>query len=207
MEINSRILQKAGIGVETAQRFAAVLPAVLGRFNIDTPRRAGTFLAQCAVESGNFTRLSENLVYSTPERLMRVWPRRFRDRASALPYVRRPERLANAVYARRLGNGPEESGDGWAYRGRGLIQLTGRVNYRQAADALARPYVEEPELVAGACDAALTAAWFWYMNGCNALADKGDVDGTTRKINGPAMLGAAVRRQRAAELLRLLETS
>ena len=197
-------LVAAGIGPTAARRFQPVLAGALARFGIETPRRVAAFLAQCHVESAGFTALEENLMYSSAARLTQVWPSRFPDAGAATPFVRNPQRLANLVYANRNGNGPLESGDGWRYRGRGLKQLTGRANYRDAARATGRPYVENPALVQEPDDAVLTAAWFWQAKGCNELADRWEIDGITRRVNGPAMLQAPQRRRRSAEMLRAL---
>lgn len=204
MFVTSEYLARAGLGTQVAARFVEAMEAVVRRFEIDRPVRLAAFLAQCHAESARFTRLSENLNYMTAARLMKVWPSRFRTAASAAPYIRNPEALANLVYAGRLGNGSVGSGDGWRYRGRGLIQLTGKANYREAATALGRPYVESPNLVAEPMDACLTAAWFWQMRGCNPLADRGDIDGITRRINGPAMLDSGGRRRQTERFMAAL---
>ncbi len=156
-----------------ARDIAAWIPPIneaLGRFAINSPERAAAFLAQIAHESGELKRLSENLSYSA-ERLMAVWPKRFPTLKKARAYERKPEKLANHVYAKRLGNGDEASGDGWRYRGRGLIQLTGRGNYRAAAQAIGLPLEKSPELLETPAVAALSAAWFWSTRGLNELAD------------------------------------
>jgi putative chitinase len=149
----------------------------LERFGITTADRLAAFLAQVAHESAGFTRLEENLNYSA-KRLTAVWPRRFPTLESAHPYEHQPERLANLVYARRLGNGDADSGDGWRYRGRGLIQLTGRGNYRLCGQALALPLEAEPDQLLQPQIAALAAAQFWHSRGLNELADdrSGDDD-------------------------------
>lgn len=203
MDISVDQLRQLGMSVAVATRFAPHLPAAFQRFAINTPQRAAAFLAQCHVESAAFTRLTENLNYRSIARLRAVWPSRFRSEAAAAPYLGNPERLANRVYAGRLGNGPESSGDGWRFRGRGLKQLTGRDNYTRAAAALGRPYVQQPELLEQPADAVLTAAWYWHSNGLNALADTGNHDGITRRVNGPAMLAAADRRNHTQRLLTL----
>jgi len=154
----------------TPALWVSVLNPAIARFEIDTSARVAAFLAQIAHESDEFHHLVENLSYSAP-RLMQVWPRRFPTLASARRYERSPARLANVVYGNRLGNRPPSSGDGWRYRGRGLIQLTGRGNYRTAALALDLPLEDHPELVETPEVAALTAAQFWYSRGLNALAD------------------------------------
>jgi putative chitinase len=204
MNITVQQLVAAGIPPTQARQFQPALEPALQRFAITTPRRVAAFLAQCHVESAGFSRLEENLFYTTPARIAAVWPSRFRTAAEAAPFARNPERLANRVYANRLGNGPESSGDGWRFRGRGLKQLTGRTNYADAARALQRPYVTEPDLVRAPADAVLTAAWFFARSGCNTLADAGQWDAITRRVNGPAMLAAAERRRRTTQALAAL---
>lgn len=202
MNLSIQHLIAAGIGLTQARAFHPHLASTLTRFGIINPARAAAFLAQCHVESQGFSRLEENLMYTTAARIARVWPSRFPTPADAAPYARNPERLANRVYAGRIGNGPEASGDGWRFRGRGLKQLTGRANYARAAEALARPYLSDPGLVREPEHAVLTAAWFWETNDCNALADSGRIDTITRRVNGPAMLEAAQRRRRTLQALR-----
>lgn len=171
------------------------------RFDITTPARLAAFLAQTAHESAGYRRLSENLNYGAAG-LMKTWPRRFPTIESALPYARKPQKIASYVYANRNGNGPDLPGDpansdGWRFRGRGLIQLTGRANYRGAALALQLPLEAYPDQVAGRDVAALTAAHFWSSRGCNPLADSGtleDFDAITQKING-GQTGQADRRE------------
>jgi len=150
--------------------WARPLNAAMKRFEISTPARAAAFLAQAAHESGQLRWLVERLGYSAP-RLMAVWPRRFPTLAIAQAYANAPERLANFVYANRLGNGDVASGDGWRYRGRGIFQLTGRGNYRRIGEALGLPLEDEPERVEQPEIAALTAAQFWQSHGLNELAD------------------------------------
>jgi putative chitinase len=183
-----------GVSPTQARLFADPLRAAMELHDIGTPRRQAAFIAQCMIESARFTRLEENLFYTTPARIRMVWPSRFKAAYEAEPYARNPKALANRVYAGRNGNGDEASGDGWRYRGRGLFQLTGRANYEQAGLALGRPYVATPDAVAQPSDACLTAAWFWHSRGCNQMVDDGAFDATTRAINGPAMLHAAERR-------------
>jgi len=153
------------------------------KFDISTPERQACFLGQCAHESGGFTALSENLNYSAAS-LCRVWPKRFPTISDGQNCERNPEKIANKVYASRMGNGDEESGEGYAYRGRGLIQLTGKSNYEACGKALGVDLVENPDLVATPQYAALSAGWFWNKNKLNAYADKGDMEGLTKKING-----------------------
>lgn len=195
MNITFGTLLAAGIAPTPARAFADPLAAACARFDINTPARIAGFVAQCRAESAGFTALEENLYYTSPERIRRIFPSTVPDLEVAARIARNAKALANRVYGGRLGNGPESSGDGWRFRGRGLKQLTGRFNYTQAAIALDRPYVEHPGLVAEPEGACLTAAWFWYQHGCNVFADSSQWDAITRVVNGPAMLQAAARRQ------------
>lgn len=164
-------------GVPTPAVWTGALSEAMDRFAISTPARAAAFLAQIAHESGELRRLVENLSYSA-DRLMVVWPKRFPTLASAEPYERQPEKLANYVYASRLGNGDTASGDGWRFRGRGLLQITGRGNYRACGLALPFPLEVQPELLVAPPIASLAAGQFWRSRGCNELADNnaGDND-------------------------------
>lgn len=191
----------AGIGATQARLFEPCLAAAWTRFEITTPQRQAAFVAQCAHESRNFTALEEGLFYRTPERICAIFRGSVPDLQVAWPLACNPQALANHVYANRLGNGDPASGDGWRYRGRGLIQLTGRANYARAAAALGRPYLDEPDLVAQPSDSCLTAAWFWSQSKLNALADALRIDAITRAINGPAMVGAKERRDLFATAL------
>jgi putative chitinase len=188
-------LVSAGLPPTQARLFLEPLRAACARFDITTPARLGAFIGQCRVESADFTVLEENLWYTTPERLLRVFPSRVRSLEQAVTLTRNPQRLANLVYAGRLGNGDVDSGDGWRFRGRGLKQLTGRDNYADAGVALGRPYTTLPDLVSAPTDAALTAAWYWHSTKCNLLADAWNIDAITRAVNGPAMLQAGRRAQ------------
>jgi len=147
-----------------------VLNDAMDRFDVRTLHRVAVFLAQIAHESDEFRRVVENLNY-TAKRLMQVWPKRFTSLAKARRYERQPKKLANYVYANRLGNGDDASGDGWRFRGRGLLQITGRGNYGATALALALPLEDHPELLEQPDVAALSAAQFWKSRGLNELAD------------------------------------
>lgn len=151
-------------------------------FEIDTPARVAAFLAQCAHESSGFVRLEENMNYSA-SRLLAVFPRYFTPE-QAINYAYHREAIANRVYANRLGNGDEASGDGWKYRGRGLIQLTGATNYRRCGLELKINLHAFPDLLIEPTFAAHSAAWFWHDRGCNDFVDAGDFEGLTRRING-----------------------
>ena len=162
------------------------LNQAMDRFEINTNTRAAAFLAQLAHESGQLNRLVENLNYSA-ERLMQVWPKRFPTMDKAKQYARNPEKLANFVYANRLGNGDEASGDGWMFRGRGLIQVTGRSNYETGGKALDLPLDSNPDLLIEFDPAALSAAQFWQSRGLNEIADTGSDSSfvtITKRING-----------------------
>jgi putative chitinase len=166
-------------------KFAQALDEAADRYSITSTLRAAHWLGQLAHESGGFARVVENLNYSA-DGLMRTWPSRFPTKAIADAYARQPEKIANKVYADRIGNGPEASGDGWRFRGRGLIQLTGKTNYHEASLAIYEDnrLLDRPELVEMPEAAALTAGWFWHRKGLNALADKNDTLAITKKVNG-----------------------
>ncbi len=169
----------------------AALTVPLGKAGLATPRCVAAFLGQCSVESGEFRSMEEDLSYSAA-RLCQVWPSRFPNVEAAEACALRPEVLANRVYANRMGNGDEASGDGWQFRGRGLIQITGRTAYTRFAQAMNMPLdqaVEHAATLAGAVDSAI---WFWSINQLNTLANSWSVDQITQKING-GMTGAAER--------------
>ena len=159
------------------------LQETFDRYDMHTPKRQAAFVGQCAHESNNFTVLEENLNYSAAG-LHATWPKRFPTLESAQAYHRQPEKIANKVYANRMGNGEEDSGEGWLYRGRGLIQLTGKTNYTLAGDALMVDFIYSPDLILAPKYAALTAGWFWAKNNLNRLADTESWEALTRKING-----------------------
>jgi len=151
------------------------------KYNISTTQRQASFIGQCQHESNNFRTLEENLHYSA-DGLMRTWPSRFPSRDVAEQFANNPEKIANKVYAGRMGN--TEDGDGWAYHGRGLIQLTGRDNYTAAAQSLGYSYIDNPELLLQPKHAVLTAGWFWNKKGLNELADAQEYGQMTKRING-----------------------
>jgi putative chitinase len=162
--------------------FAPAIAAACDEFEITTPRRYAAFLSQIAVESENLSRLVENLNYSA-KGLLRVFHSHFDDEDDAADYDRQPERIANRVYADRMGNGDEESGDGWRFRGRGLIQLTGKDNYAECGEALGVDLLSAPDYLESPEGAARSAAWFWSRHGINAYADKADFDGICDLVN------------------------
>jgi putative chitinase len=166
---------------QKAADWAEALNLAFETFGIETPEQQASFLGQCAHESANFTALTENLNYKA-ESLCKVWPKRFPTLESAQPYHRNPEKIANKVYSSRMGNGDEASGDGWKYRGRGLIQLTGKSNYEAFGKAIDVDVVSDPDLVETPAYAALSAGWFWSTNRLNEIAS--DITAVTKKING-----------------------
>lgn len=167
------------------------LNACMREFAIDNPDRIAAFLAQIALESGELRRVEENLNYSVA-RLMAVWPTRFRSAADALPYAMQPEKLANFVYANRYGNGPPESGDGWRYRGAGLIQLTFKDNHVACASHFKMAHATIGDWLRTPEGAARSAGWYWHSRGLGPLADNGFFTTITRKIN-PALEGMRER--------------
>lgn len=185
-----RALQAVGVAPQVALAWAEPCAAAAALHDITTPRRLAAWLAQCSHESASFTRLEEGLVYTSAQRIAAMWPRLA---PIAAELVCEPQALANAAYGDRLGNGSRASGDGWRYRGRGLLQLTGRRNYAAAGAALGLPLEQQPELAAQPAGAAMTAAWYWLAVGCSRMADRGDIDGITRAINGPGMAGREER--------------
>jgi putative chitinase len=151
------------------------------KYQINTPKRQACFIGQCMHESGGFKFLKENLNYSA-KALMNTWPSRFPDMDTAEKYERQPEKIANKVYSGRMGN--TEDGDGAKFIGRGLIQLTGKDNYKAFGEAIGEDLVSTPQLVEEPRYAALSAGWFWNKRGLNALADIMDITTLTVRING-----------------------
>ena len=168
---------------ELAEKWAVALDETCQEFAIDSPYRIAGFLSQTAHESAGFKFVSENLNYSAAS-LMRVWATRFPTVEIAQRYAMQPEKIANRAYADRMGNGDEASGDGWKYRGRGLIQLTGKNNYVAYSMACDNEALQKPDIVAEPKYAAESAGWFWNVNRLNTLADAQDVVGMTKRING-----------------------
>lgn len=206
MFLTLSIFQSAtGLSSIAAQRWFAPFVSAADEFGISTPKRLAAFIAQLGHESDDFSRLSENLYYSDAERVARIFRSGFDNNKNkviepseiefARAYTRNPEKLANRAYALRGGNGNESSGDGWRYRGRGLIQVTFRDNYRKCGAALGLDLLTNPDLLLQFAPAARSAAWYWQSTGCNELADIDDFNTITRRINPPA-LGLAERRAR-----------
>lgn len=173
----------------TAERvlaFSEPLNDAMERWDILTPERQSMFLANVAHESSGLMVLQENLSYSA-RRLTEVWPSRFPTLEVAEPYERNPQRLANRVYAGRMENGDEASGDGWRYRGRGPIQATGRKNYRRYQEASGRPVLEVPDMMLDPVVGSDFAGWFWNDVGANEPADDLDLARARRLINGSTL--------------------
>ena len=156
---------------------------LLPEYDITTPARVAAFVAQCAHESGSFVFIKENLNYKAVS-LMKTFGKYFATQELAAQYANKPEKIANRVYANRMGNGDEASGDGYRFCGRGLIQLTGRDNYTFFAGSLGIPVEEASEYLATFEGAVQSACWFWETNNLNRFADAGDIKGLTRAING-----------------------
>jgi putative chitinase len=159
------------------------LNKILPDYGIDTPQRVAAFVAQAAHESGNFTALHENLNYRAVT-LRKVFPKYFPTDEMAAQYAQKPEKIANRVYANRMGNGSEESGDGFRYCGRGLIQLTGQQNYQNFADSIETPIEQVPDFLQTFEGAVQSACWFWENNNLNQYADTDDILTMTKRING-----------------------
>lgn len=179
-----QIMPNAGAN---ADKYVGPLNAAMAKYQINTPARQAAFLAQIGHESGQLSSVAENLNYSA-ERLAAVWPTRYRTNgkpnALAMQIARNPQAIANNTYANRMGNGSVASGDGWKYRGRGLIQVTGKAGYQAAGRLLGLQLETSPELLEQPDNAALSAAAFWASNNLNALADAGDMRQITKIING-----------------------
>jgi len=152
------------------------------KYGLTTKLRIAHFMAQIDHESG-LKPISENLNYSA-ERLRIVFPKYFISKEDSLRYARQEQRIANRVYANRMGNGNEVSGEGWKYRGRGFIQITGKENYFRLANDTDLDCLKNPDLLLEEANAMISALWFWNLKGLNKLADKNDIIGITRKING-----------------------
>lgn len=200
----NQIEAAVGCARKVAQAIVEPLRETCRLYEIDTGARIAAFLAQAGHESASFTRVRENLNYSA-DGLLRTWPSRF-TRALAEEVARKPEQIARIVYGNRLGN--RDAADGWTYIGRGWIQVTGRANYAGITETLrqrvpaAPDFVAHPELLEDPRWAALSAGAYWDDHGLNALADKGEFDRITKRINGGS-IGAADRKARFARALRV----
>jgi len=187
-----------------SQHWHEALCKVLPDYDINTPERVACFFGQTMVESAGYTAIIENLNYK-PETLMKVWPRLFPNAEVANQYGHHPEQIANRAYGGRMGNGPEESGDGWKFCGRGLIQITGKDNYTRFAESIDTPVDEIPEFLGTFEGAVQSACWFWESNNLNDLADAGNVEAISRKVNG-GTLGLQERIQHTHQALQILQS-
>ena len=198
MSINADQLQRLHIGAE----WVDALNETFSRFNITTNNQKAMFIGQCSHESGNFRLLQENLNYKAAT-LMKLWPKRFPTLEVANQYAGNARAIANKVYADRMGNRDEASGDGYRFRGKGLVQLTGHSNHFHAGKALGVDFVMQPDLVATPKYAALTAGWFWETHKLNPPADALDYTKVTKIING-GTIGPDDRIKHITEALRVI---
>ena len=192
--------QLDSLGID--HKWLGPLEETFAKYDISTPQRQAAFIGQCAHESGNFKTLEENLHYKA-ESLMKVWPSRFTDKSVSDAYANNPEKIANKVYGGRMGNGNEESGDGWKYHGRGLIQLTGKENYERCGASINVDLVNNPDYLLDPKYATLSAGWFWNRKGLNELADAKDIETMTKRING-GLIGLDDRKIKIAKALSVL---
>lgn len=209
-------LMAAGVTPMLAGQWLEPIREACKEFGIDTELRIAAFLAQCAHETQGLKDLEENLNYSA-DRMAVIWPKRFAEAGPdgkpkkdtrgmnvpnkfALALHRNPKMIASVVYANRMGNGPVESGDGWKHRGMGLKQLTGKDNHTRCGLALGVDLQANPELLLRPDIAARSAGWFWASNRLAAFADKSDIDGMTRKVNG-GLIGIEDRKKRYSAIL------
>ena len=171
--------------VKNHQEWYDSMVETLPQYGINDIARVSAFIAQCAHESGGFAVMQENLNYSA-DGLQKIFGKYFTNPQIAAQYARQPEKIANKVYANRMGNGDEASGEGWKYRGRGLIQLTGKHNYTKCSEAFFDDHtlLEQPDILVQPYYALNSACWFWNANNLNVLADAQDVKMMTKKING-----------------------
>lgn len=190
--------QLASLGIDA--KWLEPLEETFSKYEINTPQRQAAFIGQCAHESGNFKTLQENLNYSA-EGLMRTWPSRFPTKEIADQYARQPAKIAGKVYNGRLGNTSEE--EAAKYLGRGLIQLTGKENYANCGSGLGVDLVGNPDWLLDPKYAALSAGWFWNKKGLNSLADSGDIETMTKRING-GLIGLEDRKAKIAKALSVL---
>jgi putative chitinase len=171
--------QLAQLGIDS--KWLQPLEDTFAKYDISTPQRQAAFIGQCAHESANFKVLQENLNYSA-EGLMKTWPSRFPTKEIADQYARQPSKIAGKVYNGRMGNTSEE--EAAQFLGRGLIQLTGKENYANCGNSIGVDLIGNPTLLTDPQYAALSAGWFWNKKGLNSLADSGDIDTMTKRING-----------------------
>jgi len=196
--VNAEQLAKLQIGAQ----WVDALNETFQRFGINTLNQQAAFIGQCGRECGNFRVLEENLNYKAAT-LMKLWSKRFPTLEIANQYAGNPKKIANMVYANRMGNRDESSGDGYRFRGRGCIQTTGHANYYHAGQALGVDLVMNPDLVASPQYAALTAGFFWATHGLNPLAEQQNHELITKRING-GLIGLDDRLKRTKDALAAL---
>lgn len=205
-------------GVKDVEKWLGPVQQACAEFQIDALERIAGFISQTAHESGGYSILTENLNYSA-DTMAVVWSNRFAEKGPdgkpvkengknkpnkfALALHRKPEMIANVVYSNRMGNGSIESGEGWKYRGRGLKQLTGKDNYTRCGKALGLDLVSNPDLLLESNNAVRSAAWFWSFNKCSEFADRRDIEGLTKRING-GLIGLADRKARFEKVMEVL---
>lgn len=199
-EMVAALLPKA----KDIKEWYAAMAELFPQYGIDTPQRIAGFIAQCGHESAGFTVLEENLNYSE-KGLMATFPKYFRDRSPAA-YERKPEAIANVVYANRMGNGSEKSGDGWKFRGRGVIQLTGFENYTNFGKAVGKDVDQVIKYLSTKKGALHSACWYWDSRNINATADAGDIVKMTKQING-GTIGLEDRKKHYEHALEILGVS
>jgi putative chitinase len=190
-------------GNKQVEEYYNALCKALPKYDITNERRVAGFLAQCAHESNNFKFLKENLNYSA-DGLKRIFPKYFKD-VDPNDYARQPEKIANRVYANRMNNGDEDSGDGWKYRGRGVIQLTGCDNYSRFAKDMGMSLEEVVEYLETIEGAIMSAAWYWNSRKINIAADNNDIVKMTKLVNG-GTIGLEDRKKHYAHILEVLGT-
>ena len=191
--------QLTQLGIDATKWYTPLID-MFARYNINTIQRQASFIGQCQHESNNFRTLEENLHYSA-DGLMRTWSSRFPSRDVAEQFAQNPEKIANKVYAGRMGN--TEEGDGWKFHGRGLIQLTGRENYDNCGKGIGAVLADKPQLLVEPYYACMSAGWFWNKKGLNDLADKRDYPEMTKRING-GLIGLDDRKAKIAKALSVL---
>lgn len=191
MIITAQQLSKVFPNNKNTQTLADILNKYMPKYNINTKDRIDGFLAECGHESNGFTVFVENLNYSA-DGLVKTFPKYF-DAITSKKYARQPEKIANKVYANRLGNGSEISGDGWLYRGRGCIQITGKSQYQAYSIAIGKTLSETVAFMSTTEGAIASGLWWWFHNGLNEIADTKNVITMTKKINGG--LNGIVERQ------------
>lgn len=182
--ITEQQLKQIAPNCKIGKELVVVLNQLLPKYNINTPLRLAHFFSQYAHETMGFTKFVENTNYTSPDRLMAVFPKYFPSKIIAATYAGHPQAIANRVYADRFGNGSEQSGDGYKYRGRGLCHLTFKSNYYQFTLETGIEAIRHPELLEEIHYAVMVGCWYWNKRKINALADANDSVAVTRAING-----------------------